>query len=81
MKLILVNEDKGGDHQVHIFTMGNLTLEEDRPEMGFHTNKEIELRLIGEVRKATIHKLSRKRNVMKHLAKLFRRKKRGNTNT
>lgn len=80
MKLILIDDEKGGDSFVRIFNVTEIWMDEEAPMMGFYAKKEIEQRLSARVIDFKTVPLSRKRNIMKHITKLFGRKKRGNTN-
>lgn len=78
MKIIVIEEKKGGDSFVRIFSSERVILEEERPEIGFYSDKDIERRLVlEEVTECRMQPLERRRNVMRYLSKLFMRMKNG----
>lgn len=75
MKLIMINEENGGDKYIQIFEMNTLQIEKEMPEIGFFTYKDTEMYLSGEIKGVAVHSLYRKRNIMKYITKLFQKRK------
>ena len=77
MKVILIHERGGGDTELTLIDTDELELVkeiEDSEIIGFVPKAIISTILTVDVKSMKVIKLTRKRNVMKYIQKLFRRK-------
>ena len=83
MKVILIPDHSGGDRTLTIFDTQALELSEeleDTDQIGFIPKPIINTILTVEVKSVTEIIFIRKRNIMKHIQKLFRSGKNGKSN-
>jgi len=76
-KIIMIDENKGGDEFIRVFNVDLVQLDEDRPLIGFYCKKDIEKWMNARVTSWQVMKLPRKRNVWRHIRQLFGGKKHG----
>lgn len=83
MKVILIHERKGGDGELTLIDTDEIALNkeiEDSETIGFIPKIILYTTLTVDVKSKQIIKLTRKRNIMKHIQKLFRGGKNGKSN-
>lgn len=75
MKVILIREKKGGDKAITLINANEIAVTkelEESDEIGFIPKPIIHTTLTVDIKSMEIIKLTRKRNVMKYIRKLFR---------
>lgn len=77
MKMILIDEDKGGDLYIRVAELESIAFERDVPEVGFYCPATTKILFYGEVTWLRKNKLKCKRNVMRYISKLFGGQNRG----
>jgi len=83
MKVILIRDRKGGDKAITLINAKEIELAkelEESDEIGFIPKPIIHTTLTVDIKSMETIKLIRKRNIMKHIQKLFRSGTNGKSN-